>query len=288
MRLGQLRRSPLSWRWHWRAFWPHRRPQGQARERALTSASVLRWLSSALAGVTLALSAATAGALVLHTVPQPDGPAPQAPVVARPGLPSPADIEGPTPTPEPSPTPAPVETPAPTPPPRETPPPAAVPVPVAVQEPPPPPPPPPQPPPPPAPPALPGLAHLEAQMLEAINAQRSAAGLRPLALDSTLVAIGRARVNDMVRLGYFSHYRPDGTLALQSLLEEYGVAYSIAGENIARNNYAESESVAVAVQGFMNSPSHRANMLDGRYTHIGVGAVNDGGGMYYYAVIFKG
>ena len=40
--------------------------------------------------------------------------------------------------------------------------------------------------------------------------------------------------------------------------------------------------------GFMNSPGHRANILDGRYTRIGVGVVLGQGGMYYYAVIFAG
>lgn len=132
------------------------------------------------------------------------------------------------------------------------------------------------------------LSALEAAMVAAINAQREAAGLPPLVLDETLVAIGRARAQDMASLGYFGHYRPDGSLAIRDLLSAYQVQFAIAGENIARNNYPDEETVAITIRDFMASPPHRDNILSSRYQLIGVGVAIDESGMKYYAIIFLG
>jgi len=125
-------------------------------------------------------------------------------------------------------------------------------------------------------------------MLAIINAQRTATGLAPLTLDAPLTTIARERVRDMIQNGYFGHYRPDGTLALQELLLRYQVPFAWAGENIARNNYPPAETVTVAFQGFLASPSHRDNLLSPHYDHIGIGVARDQEGMYYYALIFVG
>jgi uncharacterized protein YkwD len=131
------------------------------------------------------------------------------------------------------------------------------------------------------------LTPLEADLVSRLNAERVAAGLPALAVDANLVTIGRIRASDMAARGYFSHTSPDGQSAF-TLLDQWGIPYSWAGENLARNNYPLEETVAVAVHDLMASPPHRENMLNPNYTSVGVGYAEDGSGMRYYAIIFVG
>jgi uncharacterized protein YkwD len=143
-------------------------------------------------------------------------------------------------------------------------------------------------PPPPAPPAPSSLLlAFEADILTGINAQRTAAGLAPLQLDSNLVMVARERSNDMVQKGYFGHVSPTGDTAF-SLMDRYGIPYAWAGENLARNNYPDNESVAVAVRDWMASQGHRDNILGVHYQTVGVGAAVDGAGMKYFTLVFVG
>jgi uncharacterized protein YkwD len=131
------------------------------------------------------------------------------------------------------------------------------------------------------------LAPLEADLTSHLNAERVAAGLPPLAIDANLVAIGRVRSQDMAARGYFSHASPEGQSAF-TLLDQWGVPYSWAGENLARNNYPLQEAVAVAIGDLMASPSHRDNILSPNYTRVGVGYAEDASGMRYFTMIFVG
>jgi uncharacterized protein YkwD len=138
----------------------------------------------------------------------------------------------------------------------------------------------------PQPPAA-ALNGFESQMYASHNQIRAANGVGSLALDGTLVAVARQRAQDMAAKNYFAHTSPTGETAF-SILDGYGYVYAIAGENIARNNYPTSQTVQVAMDGFMNSPGHRANILESRFTKVGIGVVSDGNGMIYYAVVFAG
>jgi uncharacterized protein YkwD len=131
------------------------------------------------------------------------------------------------------------------------------------------------------------LTSLEVDFIGRLNAERAAAGLPALATDTNLVAIARIRSSDMATRGYFSHTSPEGQSAF-TLLDEWGIPYSWAGENLARNNYPLDETVAVAIRDLMASPPHRANMLSPNYTRVGVGIAEDGSGMRYYTVVFVG
>jgi uncharacterized protein YkwD len=91
----------------------------------------------------------------------------------------------------------------------------------------------------------------------------------------------------MASKGYFAHTSPTGQTAF-TLLAAAGYGYKIAGENIARNNYPDSQAVSAAMTGFMNSPTHKENIMDARFTNIGVGVVLGSDGMKYYAVEFAG
>ena len=107
-----------------------------------------------------------------------------------------------------------------------------------------------------------------------MNNERVAAGLAPLQIDGALIAVARERSNDMIQQGYFAHVSPSGETAF-SLLDRYGIPYGWAGENLARNNYPDEESVAVAMRDWMASEGHRENILNVHYTAIGVGAAVD-------------
>jgi uncharacterized protein YkwD len=75
----------------------------------------------------------------------------------------------------------------------------------------------------------------------------------------------------MSRIGYFTHTSPTYGSPFE-LRRWFGISYRTAGENIAKG-YRTAETV---VNGWMNSPGHRANILNSTYTHIGVGYVSKG------------
>jgi uncharacterized protein YkwD len=111
-----------------------------------------------------------------------------------------------------------------------------------------------------------------------------------LVVDATLTTVARQRAVDMATNGYFSHYAPwdhSGRASVFSLLASMGYGYTIAGENIARNNMADPVSVPTAMNAFLRSAGHRNTMLDGRYRRVGIGAAVGTDGIKYYAVVFS-
>ena len=144
----------------------------------------------------------------------------------------------------------------------------------------------PVPPPPPQAPSM-TLTAFEADIYAGVNNERIAAGLAPLQIDAALVNVARDRSNDMIQKGYFGHVSPTGETAF-TLLDRYGIPYGWAGENLARNNYPDDESVAVAMHDWMASQGHRENMLNVHYTNVGVGSAVDASGMKYFTVVFTG
>lgn len=117
-----------------------------------------------------------------------------------------------------------------------------------------------------------GLTAAEQQMFDLINRDRAAAGLPALKIDMRLVRAARIKSQDMKDKGYFAHTAPDGTTPWD-LMKAQGVTYKAAGENIAHGQ----RDAAAAEKAFMNSPGHRANILNKNYTHVGIGIV----GNYY-------
>lgn len=105
-------------------------------------------------------------------------------------------------------------------------------------------------------------------LLNATNSARAANGMPALNLDSQLNASAQAKAQDMADKDYWAHVSPDGTEPWY-FFTQAGYSYSKAGENLA---YGFMTSQAT-VDGWMNSPSHRANMLDGYYD-VGFGIVN--------------
>ena len=127
-----------------------------------------------------------------------------------------------------------------------------------------------------------------AQMLfDAINGERIQRGLPPLVMHRGVADIAKFRSSDMASRGYFSHSSPEGETAF-SLMDEYGLPYGWAGENLARNNYPNDQSVGIAIHDLMASEGHRANILSENYTRLGVSVATDTTGMKYYTMIFTG
>jgi uncharacterized protein YkwD len=122
---------------------------------------------------------------------------------------------------------------------------------------------------------------LELKMVDLVNQERVKQGLQPLKLDQKLVQVGRAHSNDMFTRGYFSHYSLEGK-TVSDRLRASGVRYLVAGENLAL-----AQTLTIAHNGLMESPGHRANILQPRYGKIGIGILD--GGIYGLMVtqVFK-
>lgn len=116
---------------------------------------------------------------------------------------------------------------------------------------------------------------MEAQMLEMVNKERTARGLKPLNADPEMTAVARAHSNDMFVRGYFSHDNPDGKDPFQRM-KAAKVRFYAAGENLAL-----APTVEIAHTNLMNSPGHKANILNSSFGRLGIG-IMDGG---YYGLM---
>jgi len=175
------------------------------------------------------------------------------PVKVVPISPRPAPV--PTPTPQPTPVPVPRPEPAPAPTPSPAPAPTPVPDPAPV-------------------PSDSEASALQAEMLGYINAERAAAGVAALTLDTKLCEGAYLKSKDMAVNNYFSHNSPTYGSPFD-MMKNQGISYTRAAENIAKNT-----SVKGAHTAFMNSAGHRANILNGGYHKVGLGFYQQGNYLY--------
>ena len=131
----------------------------------------------------------------------------------------------------------------------------------------------------------PAILALEQDAFDRVNAERTAAGLSALVMDEDLRAVARAHSEDMVARGFFAHVNPDGRNPFQRM-GAAGLKYVSAGENIAMNNFANAAQKAV--EGWMASPPHRANILHTQFNHTGMGIAVSSTGVYYFTQDFIG
>jgi len=107
-----------------------------------------------------------------------------------------------------------------------------------------------------------------------VNQDRAANGVAALRFNGALARVAQYRAQDMLNRAYFSHYDPaTGQLAFAALMHLWGIPYSTAGENIA---WSTDPSMAAINTMFMNSPDHRANILNGAYHQVGIGVASIG------------
>ena len=112
----------------------------------------------------------------------------------------------------------------------------------------------------------------EAAMFASVNKERTLRGLSSLDTDKRLTAAGRAHCVDMLKRGYFSHNTPEGLTPFDRMAQA-DVGFTYAGENLAL-----APNVETAMQGLMNSPGHKANILSVNFGTAGIGVID--GGIY--------
>lgn len=120
-----------------------------------------------------------------------------------------------------------------------------------------------------------------ASILKQINDYRTANGLSPVSENGLLDKSATAKLSDMIARNYWSHNEPDGTEPWV-FIKQAGYNYRYAGENLwyGKNN--------TTVTDWINSPTHKAVMLDGRYTDVGIAiqkAANYNGNSSLYVVV---
>ncbi|MDQ0341033.1 putative YkwD family protein [Caldalkalibacillus uzonensis] len=123
-----------------------------------------------------------------------------------------------------------------------------------------------------------GISQFEAQVIELTNAERRRNGLPDLQTDSALSKVAQVKSNDMQQNRYFSHTSPTYGSPFD-MIRDFGIDFNSAGENIAQGQPTPEQ----VVQAWMNSPGHRANILNEGYTHIGVGHNENG---HYWTQMF--
>ncbi|MDQ0246763.1 putative YkwD family protein [Bacillus fengqiuensis] len=104
------------------------------------------------------------------------------------------------------------------------------------------------------------------QVVQLTNEQRRKNGVPDLQADTTLTNMAQEKAQDMLENNYFSHTSPTYGSPFD-MMKTFGISYRTAGENIAKGQ----QSAQQVVNDWMNSPGHRANILNGSFTHIGVG-----------------
>ncbi len=106
-------------------------------------------------------------------------------------------------------------------------------------------------------------------LLQATNQDRVANGEVPLTLNSQLNQAAQAKANDMASRDYWSHNTPEGTPPW-TFITNAGYRYKSAGENLAYGFASSDDTVA----GWMNSPEHKANILNSNFVDVGFGYAN--------------
>lgn len=121
----------------------------------------------------------------------------------------------------------------------------------------------------------------ELEVIRLVNVERSKHGLKSLSENWELSRVARYKSEDMKNKGYFSHTSPTYGSPFD-MMKNFGIRYQTAGENIA---YGQ-RSAAQVMQGWMNSPGHKANILNANFTQIGVGYAVKSDGTPYWTQMF--
>lgn len=122
----------------------------------------------------------------------------------------------------------------------------------------------------------------EKEVFDLINKQRNNNGLASLKIDSEVQRVARIKAQDMVDNNYFSHNSPIYGSPFD-MLKSFKVAYKTAGENIAGNSSNNG-----AVNSWMNSSGHKANILSSNFNYTGIGVVKSQKYGIIYVQIFIG
>lgn len=121
------------------------------------------------------------------------------------------------------------------------------------------------------------------KVLQLVNAERAKAGLKALKMSEELRSIANLKARDMAEKNYFSHESPTYGSPFE-MLQDFGVHYRAAGENIAAGQRTPEE----VMQAWLNSSGHRANILNANFDTLGVGVYSGGQYGIYWTQLFTG
>ncbi|WP_091274562.1 CAP domain-containing protein [Micromonospora haikouensis] len=120
--------------------------------------------------------------------------------------------------------------------------------------------------------AAPGVSAQAQEVVNLVNAERAKAGCGALKIDDKLMAAAQAHSQDQADHRKMTHDGSDGS-DVGERLDRAGYAWRAYGENVAWNQ----QTPAAVMDAWMNSPGHRANILNCSFTEIGVGVANSNG-----------
>jgi uncharacterized protein YkwD len=133
--------------------------------------------------------------------------------------------------------------------------------------------------------AVAGASGLERRAFELVNAERRSRGESSLVWDAQLSQVARQHSFDMARSGNLDHRGPDGR-DMAERARSMGVGgWRVLGENIAFNQGFDDPS-AFAVERWMGSSKHRANILNSQFTRTGIGVARAADGSIYFTQVF--
>jgi uncharacterized protein YkwD len=128
-----------------------------------------------------------------------------------------------------------------------------------------------------------GLAKLEDELFSLVNHERSLRGLPELKLDARLRALAREHSRKMAAASRLAHDFPgESRLAVRAL--QAGLRFGIIGENLA---VGDTDIMLYFHEQMLASPGHGGNILDKKFTHLGVG-IEKSDGKYYITQEFAG
>lgn len=133
------------------------------------------------------------------------------------------------------------------------------------------------------PPQTEAVRKMETEVIDRVNQRRKAHDLNPLAEKDLLSRIAREYSRRMIRKEFFSHEAPSGGTP-SDRIREAGLRYRWVGENLAMFGNV-TQPAPRAVKQWMGSAAHRKNILQGEFTHTGVGIWKEGN-RYYITQVF--
>jgi len=146
-------------------------------------------------------------------------------------------------------------------------------------------------------PVSPGvLSNEEQEFVARVNAERTERGLNTLSVDPLMVRAARAHSREMCGLSYFDHHSPTPSLNtpmdryLQGLRDQGSATPEslLVGENIYYCSvFNDIYNVEYSHRAFMNSPGHRANILEKRFTKVGLGVYRNARGEFWVTEMFS-
>jgi len=122
--------------------------------------------------------------------------------------------------------------------------------------------------------SFPGVSEVEIASFNLLNQDRREQGLPELAFDSQVAAVARRHSEDMRDRNYFGHTNPDGK-TFSDRLRAAGIPFQTSGENLVTTSNIP-DPAGYANTGFLNHAEHRAIIMSGTFTRVGVGVARSG------------